>query len=133
MGNFFFEKTFYPVVYSQNDQRVMGIILRYVCWGTDPPPPRGARRLTAQPANPQGLGQPRGGGVPPTPQPPKRLQTPRGHTLASVGSRGWVCRKCRLAHAPCHTQSWVTATYHECSERWSPNHPSFRGPESDSV
>ena len=30
--------------------RVMGIILRYVCWGThrpSPPPPRGAQRLTA--------------------------------------------------------------------------------------
>ena len=27
-----------------------------------PPPPRGARRLTARPADPQGLGQPGGGG-----------------------------------------------------------------------
>ena len=47
MGNFF-GIFFTPVVYIQNDQRVMGIIFRYVCWGTHrpPPPPRGARRLT---------------------------------------------------------------------------------------
>ena len=36
-----FRKKIPPVVYIQNDQRVMGIILRYVCWGTHrPPPPR---------------------------------------------------------------------------------------------
>ena len=29
---------------------------------TPPPPPRGALWLTARPADPQGLGQPRGGG-----------------------------------------------------------------------
>ena len=47
MGNFF-GIFFTPVVYIQNDQRVMGIILTYVCWGTHrPPPPRGARRLTS--------------------------------------------------------------------------------------
>ena len=34
MGNFFLKFFFAPVVYVQNDQRVMGIILRYVCWGT---------------------------------------------------------------------------------------------------
>ena len=33
-----------------------------------PPPPRGARRLTARPADPQGLGQPRGGGGATTPK-----------------------------------------------------------------
>ena len=38
MGNFF-GIFFTPVVYIQNDQRVMGIILRYVCWGTHRPPP----------------------------------------------------------------------------------------------
>ena len=45
MGNFF-GIFFTPVVISyffgvflQNDQRVMGIILRYVCWGTHRPPP----------------------------------------------------------------------------------------------
>ena len=43
MGNFFL-KIFSPVVYIQNEQRVMGIILRYVCWGIPPPPP-GARRF----------------------------------------------------------------------------------------
>ena len=42
MGNFF-GIFFTPVVYIQNDQRVMGIILRYVCWGTHrPPPPPGS-------------------------------------------------------------------------------------------
>ena len=49
-----------------------------------PPPPRGARRLTARPAGPLGLGQPGGGGG----LQPKRLHTPRGHTLASGGPRG---------------------------------------------
>ena len=38
MGKFFLN-FFPPVVYIQNDQCVMGIILRYVCWGTPPPPP----------------------------------------------------------------------------------------------
>ena len=28
-----------PVVYVQNNQHVMGITLRYVCWGTQRPPP----------------------------------------------------------------------------------------------
>ena len=41
----FFSKKFSPVVYIQNDQRVMGIILRYVCWSPPPPPPGGARRF----------------------------------------------------------------------------------------
>ena len=66
---------------------------------TPTPPPQGARRLTARPADPQGLGQPRGGegspppplwgggGPPPTPQPPKLSHTPRGHTLAGGGPR----------------------------------------------
>ena len=35
--------------------------------GYPPTPPRLARRLTARPADPQGLGQPRGGGPPPPP------------------------------------------------------------------
>ena len=46
--------SFTPVVCVQNDQRVMGIIMRYVCWGT-PPPPRpswGAWQLTGQPTYP---------------------------------------------------------------------------------
>ena len=37
MGKFFL-KNFSPVVYIQKKQRVMGIILRYVCWGIPPPP-----------------------------------------------------------------------------------------------
>ena len=44
-----------------------------------PPPPRGTRRLTARPANPQGLGQPRGGGpLPPPPTTPKTVAHPWG-------------------------------------------------------
>ena len=34
MGNFFLQKFCTAFVYVQNDQRVMGIMLRYVCWGT---------------------------------------------------------------------------------------------------
>ena len=34
MGKFFLKIFFTPFVYVHNDQRVMGIILRYVCWGT---------------------------------------------------------------------------------------------------
>ena len=30
----FFEKSFTQLVYVQHDQRVMGITVRYVCWGT---------------------------------------------------------------------------------------------------
>ena len=39
MGKFFLKKIFTPVVYVPNDQRVMGIIWRYVRWGTHGPPP----------------------------------------------------------------------------------------------
>ena len=42
------------------------------------PPPRGAWRLTARPADPQGLGQPRGGGAPPPPTAPKTGAHPSG-------------------------------------------------------
>ena len=38
IGNFFLKISFTPFVYVPNDQRVMGIILRYVCWGTHGPP-----------------------------------------------------------------------------------------------
>ena len=51
MGKFFLN-VFTPVVYVPNDQRVMGIILRYVCWGTHRPPPWGARCLTSRPTHP---------------------------------------------------------------------------------
>ena len=33
-GKIFLKKNFTPLVYVQNDQHIMGIILRYVCWGT---------------------------------------------------------------------------------------------------
>ena len=39
MGKFFLKPFFTPIVYVQNDQRALGIILRYICWGTPPPPP----------------------------------------------------------------------------------------------
>ena len=57
-----------------------------------PPPPRGARRLTARPADPQGLGQPRGGEGSPRPYSPQNCRTPLGvtHWLAAapVGGGG---------------------------------------------
>ena len=34
MGKFFLKIFFTPFVYVSNDQRVIGIILRFVCWGT---------------------------------------------------------------------------------------------------
>ena len=38
MGKYFLKNFFTPFVYVQNDQRVMGFILTYVCWvPTDPP------------------------------------------------------------------------------------------------
>ena len=40
MRKFVLKFFFNPLVYIQNDQRVMGIILRYVCSGYPPPPPR---------------------------------------------------------------------------------------------
>ena len=52
MGQFF-DKKFTPLLYAQNDQHVIGIILRYVRWGTHrpPPPPPGT-----------GFGSTKGGG-----------------------------------------------------------------------
>ena len=38
MGNFFLKNIFTPFVYVPNDQRFMGIILRYVCWVPTEPP-----------------------------------------------------------------------------------------------
>ena len=56
----------------------------YVGVPTDPP--RGVRRLTARPADPQGLGQPRGGGGSPPPYSPQNCHTPLGvtHWLAAA-------------------------------------------------
>ena len=63
--------------------------------GYPPTPPRGARRLTARPADPQGLGQPRGeGGVPPplrrgvgVPPPPTAPQTVEHPSGSHIGWR----------------------------------------------
>ena len=62
MGKFF-ERFFTPVVYIQSDQCIMGIILRYVCWGTHRPPlgSPAADRPTRQP--------PRFGSAKPPPPP----------------------------------------------------------------
>ena len=91
MGKFFLKKIFTSHVHIQNDQRVMGIILRYVCWGTHRPPPGGpaADRPTRRP--PRFGSTKGGGGVPPPPplQPPKLSNTPRGHTLAGASPRDW--------------------------------------------
>ena len=49
--------------------------------GYSPTPPWGARRLTARPADPQHLGQQRGGsGGPPPPYGPPNCRTPLGVT-----------------------------------------------------
>ena len=82
-----------------------------VCMLGYPPAPRRARRLTAQPANPRGLGQPRGGGSPRPPlQTPTRLHTPRGHTLACSRPRSanvavYYC----YARVQLGSESWVIA------------------------
>ena len=99
MGKFF-ENIFTPLVYIQNDQHVMGIILRYVCWGTHrPPPPLGSpaaddpthrppRFGSTKAGGEGGLPPPFGGECPPPPlQPLKRLNTPRGQTLAGCSPR----------------------------------------------
>ena len=107
MDKIFFENFFTPVLYIQNDQRVVGIILRCVCWGTHrpPPPPRGARRLTTRPAGPQGLGQPRGGGSPPPYNPPRPCAKPPPYNpqngCTPLGVTHW------LAAAPVLHVDWV--------------------------
>ena len=79
-------------MYVQNDQRVTGIILRYVC--CPPPPPR--------PAYPLGLGQQGGGG---SLEPLKRLNTPRGRVMA--GSRPPGTERCVLRGALCSHSAGV--------------------------
>ena len=70
------------------------------------PPPRGAQWLTARPADPQGLGQPReGGSPPPPPYNPQNGCTPRGHTLAGGGPSasgvpGWCACTVKVPHGP---------------------------------
>ena len=96
MGNFF-EKFFIPLVHIQNDQCVMGIILRYLYWGTHRPPLGGpaADRPTGRPlrfgsTKGGGRGPPpplrRGVGVPPPPYSPPNCRTALGvtHWLAAA-------------------------------------------------
>ena len=54
MGKLFLKILYTPAVYVQNDQRVMGIILRYVCLGIhrSPPSPTVTQRLTSRPPSP---------------------------------------------------------------------------------
>ena len=70
----------------------------YVGVPTDPP--RGAQRLTARPADPQGLGQPRGGEGPPpppfgggwgSPPPPTAPQTVEHPSGSHIGWRQPPC------------------------------------------
>ena len=91
------KKIFTPIVYIQNDDHWDHFEVCMLGYPLTPPPPRGARRLTARPANPQGLGQPRpppppslggGWGSSPPLQPPKWLHTPWGHTLPGSSPRG---------------------------------------------
>ena len=84
MGNFFSRKIFTPLVYIQNDQRVMGIIL--VCMlGYPPPPPPGSLAADRPTRRPPRLGSTKGEGDPPPPlEPLKQLNTPRGRTLAGA-------------------------------------------------
>ena len=69
MGTFFLKKSF---------TRVLGIILRYVCWGSHgpPPTPQGTRRLTGRSTSPP----------PPLPPPPFPSRPPKGF------AHGWVSR-----------------------------------------
>ena len=117
MGKFFLKNFFSSLVHIQNYQRVMGIILRYVCWGTHrppPPPPRSpaADRPTRRPprfGSTQG-----GGGVPPPPwgrrggplppYSPQNCRTPLGvtHWLAAapvvplcIARQGHTALECR--------------------------------------
>ena len=75
----------------------MGIILRYVCWGTHrPPPPPGSLAADRPTRRPPRFGSTKGGGRGPPPlQPPKLSHTPRGHTLAG-GPRGGGLRLYRM-------------------------------------
>ena len=68
ISKFFLKNNFSPVVYVQNDQRVMGIILRYLCWFTHRPP-WGARRLTGRPTYPPSA-------PPPLPSRPPKVFAP---------------------------------------------------------
>ena len=100
MGKFFLKKIFTLHVHIQNDQRVMGIILRYVCWGTHRPPPGGpaADRPTRRP--PRFGSTKGGGGVPPPPlrrgvgvppPPPTAPQTVEHPSGSHIGWRQPPC------------------------------------------
>ena len=97
MGKFFLKKIFTSHVHIQNDQRVMGIILRYVCWGTHRPPPGGpaADRPTRRPPR---FGSTMGGGAPPpppfgggSPPPPTASQTVEHPSGSHIGWRQPPC------------------------------------------
>ena len=91
MGKCFLKKCFTPIVYIQNDQRIMGIFWRYVCWGTHrPPPPPGNSAADRPTCRPPRFGSTRGGGGGFPPYSPQNGCTPLGVThwlgAAPVGS-----------------------------------------------
>ena len=53
IGRFFLKNFFTPVVCVENDQRVMGGILRDVCWAMHPPPPSNPGQPTSPPPPPR--------------------------------------------------------------------------------
>ena len=73
MGKIFLKIYFTPVMYVPDGQRVMGIILRYVCWGTQGPPPPPGTPAAGQPTH-----------LTPPPLPPSRPP--------KVFAHGWVSR-----------------------------------------
>ena len=82
---------------------------------TTPPPPPGARQLTARPTDPQGLGQPRGGWGSPPPKAPKIVAHPSG---SHIGWRRPPCMAHRCeSHSTCmaHTSASQSACMvHRC-------------------
>ena len=83
----FLKKNFTPFVYIQNHPRVMGIILKYVCWGTHlpppPPPPPGTPAADCPTLQPPRFGSTKGrggggGGFPPPSTTPETVEHPLG-------------------------------------------------------
>ena len=91
MGNFF-ELFLTPLVHIQNDQCVMGVILRYLSWGTHRPPPGGpaADRPTRRPLR---FGSTKGGGRAPSPPSEGETGPEHGCFSSTPHSRGSATHK----------------------------------------